>query len=307
MPAPSTPTWSRPPARWRRIYRALQQRPRPACRRLDPGGGLQPQRQRRAGLAVRSPQAAPRRRRAELTARRRCAASGALADGWCFHSLMTGRFGAPANQALSDWMDEAGCRQSAARRRLAALQPLDAAIPARARCGRGAIAAFFASRTRAEIAHRGPSSRHQCLRRRTSPPTCWPIRTCRRAASGRSRRACACRALRACCAKRDRRADPAHGAAAGNAPGPLAGVRVLDFSWALVGSITTKTLGDLGADVIKVESRTRPCLSRHRRAGRGLARGRLRRQALVRAPEHLEAQPRAGPEAARVARRCWIR
>ena len=29
-----------------------------------------------------------------------------LADGWCFHSLMTGRFGAPANQALSDWMDE---------------------------------------------------------------------------------------------------------------------------------------------------------------------------------------------------------
>jgi crotonobetainyl-CoA:carnitine CoA-transferase CaiB-like acyl-CoA transferase len=37
---------------------------------------------------------------------------------------------------------------------------------------------------------------------------------------------------------------------------------VLDFSWALVGSITTKTLGDLGAEVIKLESRTRPCLSR---------------------------------------------
>jgi crotonobetainyl-CoA:carnitine CoA-transferase CaiB-like acyl-CoA transferase len=37
---------------------------------------------------------------------------------------------------------------------------------------------------------------------------------------------------------------------------------VLDFSWALVGSITTKVLGDLGADIIKVESRTRPCLSR---------------------------------------------
>ena len=44
--------------------------------------------------------------------------------------------------------------------------------------------------------------------------------------------------------------------------GPLAGVRVLDFSWALVGSITTKTLGDLGCEVIKVESRSRPCLSR---------------------------------------------
>jgi crotonobetainyl-CoA:carnitine CoA-transferase CaiB-like acyl-CoA transferase len=42
----------------------------------------------------------------------------------------------------------------------------------------------------------------------------------------------------------------------------LAGVRVLDFAWALVGSITTKTLGDLGADVVKIESRTRPDLSR---------------------------------------------
>ncbi len=40
------------------------------------------------------------------TARPRFAAIWRLADGWCFHSLMTGRFGAPANQALSDWMDE---------------------------------------------------------------------------------------------------------------------------------------------------------------------------------------------------------
>src|SRR5215831_19061399 len=31
-----------------------------------------------------------------------------LADGYCFHSLMTGRFGAPANQALSDWIDAVG-------------------------------------------------------------------------------------------------------------------------------------------------------------------------------------------------------
>jgi crotonobetainyl-CoA:carnitine CoA-transferase CaiB-like acyl-CoA transferase len=37
---------------------------------------------------------------------------------------------------------------------------------------------------------------------------------------------------------------------------------VLDFSWALVGSITTKVLGDLGCEVVKVESRARPCLSR---------------------------------------------
>ncbi|MFL6549054.1 MAG: CoA transferase, partial [Povalibacter sp.] len=31
-----------------------------------------------------------------------------LKDGYCFHTLMTGRFGAPANRALSDWMDEKG-------------------------------------------------------------------------------------------------------------------------------------------------------------------------------------------------------
>jgi crotonobetainyl-CoA:carnitine CoA-transferase CaiB-like acyl-CoA transferase len=37
---------------------------------------------------------------------------------------------------------------------------------------------------------------------------------------------------------------------------------VLDFAWALVGSITTKTLGDLGAEVVKIESRTRPDLAR---------------------------------------------
>src|SRR5690606_18716780 len=48
----------------------------------------------------------------------------------------------------------------------------------------------------------------------------------------------------------------------GERPGPLSGVRVLDFAWALVGSITTKTLGDLGAEVVKIESRTRPDLAR---------------------------------------------
>jgi crotonobetainyl-CoA:carnitine CoA-transferase CaiB-like acyl-CoA transferase len=31
-----------------------------------------------------------------------------LADGYCFHSMMTGKFGAPANAALSNWMTEEG-------------------------------------------------------------------------------------------------------------------------------------------------------------------------------------------------------
>lgn len=43
---------------------------------------------------------------------------------------------------------------------------------------------------------------------------------------------------------------------------PLAGLRVLDFGWALVGSITGKLLGDHGAEVIRVESSKRPDMTR---------------------------------------------
>ena len=77
-----------------------------------------------------------------------------LADGWCFHTLMTGRFGAPANKGLSDWMDEVGARNPM--RDVDWLQynrsTLDPALRAD---WEAAMADFFATRSRAEISSEG--------------------------------------------------------------------------------------------------------------------------------------------------------
>jgi len=179
-----------------------------------------------------------------------------LADGWCFHSLMTGKLGAPANQALSDWIDETGMANP--------LKGVDwlsynrSTLPAAERAvWESAIAAFFSSRTKAEIASEGlrrginacvvnePSDvladKHLNARRFFDTPSGLPTRFVSFREGSQS-------------------VPPV--VRAGQRPGPLSGVRVLDFAWALVGSITTKTLGDLGADIVKIESRTRLDLAR---------------------------------------------
>jgi len=188
----------------------------------------------------------------------------ALRDGFCFHSLMTGRFGAPANQALSDWIDASGLENPLAGVNWERYDrsTLDSGTRA---TWEAAIEAFFKTRTRDEIVHEG--------RRRginataiSSPmdvladPHLEARGFWRDAPDGAGSRREPGRfvALSPAAAT----APPPRRRSSSTARGPLSGIRVLDFSWALVGSITTKTLGDLGADIIKVESRTRPCLSR---------------------------------------------
>ena len=179
-----------------------------------------------------------------------------LADGWCFHSLMTGRLGAPANQALSSWMDEVGAPNP--------LHGTDwlsynrSTLPADTRAvWEGAIDAFFRSRTKAEIAVEGlRRGINACVANEPVDVLADPHLAARGffdTPSGLPERFAAIR---------EGAAIAAPAIHTGDRPGPLAGVRVLDFAWALVGSITTKTLGDLGAEIVKIESRTRPDLAR---------------------------------------------
>jgi crotonobetainyl-CoA:carnitine CoA-transferase CaiB-like acyl-CoA transferase len=179
-----------------------------------------------------------------------------LADGWCFHALMTGRLGAPANKALSDWMDEAGFDNPM--RGVDWLAYNRSTLPGETRAEwEAAMARFFASRTKDEIATEGRrrginacvvnepadvlADAHLAARGFFDTPSGLPERFA---------------------VIRDGNRTAAPAVHSGERPGPLSGVKVLDFAWALVGSITTKTLGDLGAEIVKIETRNRPDLAR---------------------------------------------
>ncbi|WP_338243446.1 CaiB/BaiF CoA-transferase family protein [Aurantiacibacter hainanensis] len=179
-----------------------------------------------------------------------------LADGYCFHALMTGRLGAPANKALSDWMDEVGVDNPM--RDVDWLAYNRSTLPEEVRdTWQAAMAEFFAGRTKEEIATEGRrrginacvvnepadvlQDEHLRARGFLETPSGLPERFA---------------------IMRQGSATTAPAVQTGKRTGPLSGVKVLDFAWALVGSITTKTLGDLGAEVVKIESRSRPDLAR---------------------------------------------
>lgn len=180
-----------------------------------------------------------------------------LADGWCFHSLMTGRLGAPANQALSDWIDDVGMPNPMAGTDWLAYNR--STLPPETRAlWEAAIAAFFLSRTKHEIATEGlRRGINACVANEPADVLADPHLAARGffdTADGLPERFATFREGAA------QIAAPA--IRIGSRPGPLSGVKVLDFAWALVGSITTKTLGDLGAEIVKIETRTRPDLAR---------------------------------------------
>jgi crotonobetainyl-CoA:carnitine CoA-transferase CaiB-like acyl-CoA transferase len=197
-----------------------------------------------------------------------------LLDGHAFHSLMSGRLGAPANAALSQWMDECGCDNPF--RDVDWLRYDRSRLPAATRAiWEQAIAGFFRTRTKQEIATEGrrrginasvaqapmdvladPQLRARGFFERVALPD---GRSLLRPGYFMKARRPPGRPARA---KSVATGDRQPGARAADRGLPLAGVKVLDFSWALVGSLTTKNLADHGAHVIKLESSTRPCLTR---------------------------------------------
>jgi crotonobetainyl-CoA:carnitine CoA-transferase CaiB-like acyl-CoA transferase len=187
-----------------------------------------------------------------------------LRDGYAFHTLMSGRFGAPANAALCAWLDELGYDNPM--RSVDWLRYDRSALPAATRAvWEAALARFFSERTKAELEHEGQQRGiNAAVLYEPADVLSDPQLRARDfwLASEREGKSLQVPGhfLRAqLTAPRDVHPVPrrvAHPSAA------LAGVKVLDLSWALVGSLSTKALADHGACVVKIESRKRPCLTR---------------------------------------------
>jgi crotonobetainyl-CoA:carnitine CoA-transferase CaiB-like acyl-CoA transferase len=179
-----------------------------------------------------------------------------LRDGYAYFTLMPGKFGAPANRALSGWLDELGYENPLRGVDWDQHRPGPTGLPA---TWEPAIAGFFADRTRHEIdtdgRRRGLTATSllqprevpahpQLVARNFFSADALPLYFVRdgREASDVTTRASDTTDFR------DHR--------------PLAGLKVLDFSWAIVGGTSTKLLGDLGAQVVKIESAHRMGLER---------------------------------------------
>ncbi len=178
-----------------------------------------------------------------------------LRDGYVYFTVMPGKFGAPANRALSKWLDDLSYENPFREVDWDQHRPGPAGLPP---AWEPAISAFFADRTRQEIDAEGRArgltatslraphevaAHPQLLARKFFGPDATPRYFVRDGAS----------------------AVPAtvqSGIRAAQDDRPLAGLKVLDFSWAIVGGTATKLLGDLGAQVIKIESAHRMGLER---------------------------------------------
>lgn len=209
-------------------------------------------------------------------------------DGYVAFALMGGKFGGPANKALSDWMDELGYDNPIRDVDWDKFMVQDVTDAMRA-VWIPKLDAFFADRTRAEFATEG--------RRRgiTATPLSEPAETLDDPQLQARGLYGAARTLGGAALRLPEyyvrtgsddespmrlparpgadplpapRPAPRRSHATGGAPAagaralPLAGVKLLDFSWAIVGGTTAKYFGDFGAEVVKIESRKRIGLER---------------------------------------------
>jgi crotonobetainyl-CoA:carnitine CoA-transferase CaiB-like acyl-CoA transferase len=212
-------------------------------------------------------------------------------DGYVAFALMGGKFGGPANKALSDWMDELGYDNPIKDVDWEKFMVQDVTDAMRARWI-PPLDAFFADRTRAEFATEGRrrgitatplaepgetlqdpqlaargyfGSPHDTTRGSVRLPEYFIRSSCDDASTVRMPTTIGCDGMaperpsrEAVRAAPDATSTPVQPPA----PLPLAGLKVLDFSWAIVGGTTAKLLGDFGAEVIKIESHKRLGLER---------------------------------------------